>query len=150
MKNTLHHIIKVPVVDPAAGWGEKHEIYAAAFGGHLFTARKRNLRRLCFYRCLSVHGGGHVWQRACMAGGGWGCARQGGMHGGGCVWQGACMVGGMRGRGHACAPANTTRYGDAVNEQVVRNLLECILVYDLFLQGQGGAWPLQPHPPIRY
>ena len=24
----------------------------------IFTARKRSLRRLCFYRCLSVHGGG--------------------------------------------------------------------------------------------
>ena len=26
--------------------------------GCLFTARKRSLRRLCFHRCLSVHGGG--------------------------------------------------------------------------------------------
>ena len=25
---------------------------------YIFTARKRSLRRLCFYRCLSVHGGG--------------------------------------------------------------------------------------------
>ena len=25
---------------------------------HFITARKRSLRRLCFYRCLSVHGGG--------------------------------------------------------------------------------------------
>ena len=25
---------------------------------HIFTARKRSLRRLCFYRCLSVHMGG--------------------------------------------------------------------------------------------
>ena len=94
----------------------------------IITARKRNLRRLCFYRCLSVHGGhawqrGHEWQRrgVCMAGG---CAWQGGMHGGGhvgqgghvwcgacmtggCVWQGGmhgrgvCVVGGMCGRG-AC------------------------------------------------
>ena len=29
----------------------------------IFTARKRSLRRLCFYRCLSVHRG------ACVAGG---------------------------------------------------------------------------------
>ena len=28
---------------------------------HIFTARKRSLRRLCFYRCLSVHTGGHAW-----------------------------------------------------------------------------------------
>ena len=27
----------------------------------IFPARKRSLRRLCFYRCLSVHTGGHVW-----------------------------------------------------------------------------------------
>ena len=27
-----------PVADPVAGWGgEKHEIYAATFGGHLFS-----------------------------------------------------------------------------------------------------------------
>ena len=31
-----------------------------------------------------VHGGGHAWQGACMAG---------------CVWQGACVAGGMHGRG---------------------------------------------------
>ena len=39
----------------------------------IFTARKRSLRRLCFYTCLSVHRG--------------------------CVWQGACLVGGMCGGG---------------------------------------------------
>ena len=27
----------------------------------IFTARKRSLRRLCFYRCLSVHMGGRAW-----------------------------------------------------------------------------------------
>ena len=42
----------------------------------LITARKRSLQRLCFHRCLSVHGG-----------------VAGGMHGGG-----ACMAGGVRGR----------------------------------------------------
>ena len=74
----------------------------------IFTARKRSLRKLCFYRWTSVHGG-----EACMV---LGCAWQGGMHDGGhawrglvymlggCVWQGgmhgghvwglACMVGG--------------------------------------------------------
>ena len=83
----------------------------------IITARKRSLRRLCFYRCLSVHSGGmhswgggrawlgrgcawlgrgHAWLGACVAG-------QGGMHGwaGGCVWQGrgACVAGGMHGWG---------------------------------------------------
>ena len=49
--------------------------------GRYFTARKRSLRRLCFHRCLSVHGGGpcvaggacmaggHVWQRGMWPGG---------------------------------------------------------------------------------
>ena len=44
----------------------------------LITARKRSLRRLCFYRCLSVHtgGGGHAW-----------------LLGGACVvFLGACVV----------------------------------------------------------
>ena len=31
----------------------------------IFTARKRSLRRLCFYTCLSVHGGGGVCPIAC-------------------------------------------------------------------------------------
>ena len=73
----------------------------------LITARKRSLRRLCFYRCLSVHRGGvhgcrgaymvaraHVWLLGGMHG------FLGGMHG----CQGVCMVaGGMRGcrGGHA-------------------------------------------------
>ena len=60
----------------------------------IFTTRKRSLRRLCFYRCLSVHRG------VCMVTGG-ACMVAGGMHG----CQGACMVagghvwqrGGMRG-----------------------------------------------------
>ena len=78
--------------------------------GLLFTARKRRLRRLCVYTCLSVIlftggggsmcGRGHVWQ------GGWvGVHGRGGMHGGGHAWWGACMAGGggaqgggMRGR----------------------------------------------------
>ena len=83
----------------------------------IFTARKRSLRRLCFYRCLSVHGGGHAWllaggvcvvapRGACMVapGGVRGCSwgdmhgcSQGGMHGcsqGEHVWLlwGACVV----------------------------------------------------------
>ena len=64
-----------------------------------------------------VHGcsGGHVWLL-------WG-----GVHG--CSW-GACMV---APGGHAwlllgvCA-WDMTRYGDTINEQAVRILLECILV----------------------
>ena len=156
---------------------------------NFITARKRSLRRLCFYSCLSVHRGGmhggsqgghvwllpgghvwllpgghawlllggHVWllQGACVValGGMHGCS--GGcvvaprghawlLLGGGHVWLlwGACMVapGGMHGCSGACMVApggmvasgghawDTTRYGDTVNEWVVRILLECILV----------------------
>ena len=52
----------------------------------IFTARKRSLRRLCFYRCLSVHTGGScmvLFRGACMV------LFGGGMHG---FIRGACMV----------------------------------------------------------
>ena len=97
----------------------------------VITARKRSLRRLCFYRCLSVHRGacvvarmgGHVWllpggmcgcsqgghawlppRGACMVarGGAW-LLTGGGMHG--CSW-GGCMVGcsqGGLGGMHGCS-----------------------------------------------
>ena len=87
----------------------------------IFTARKRSLRRLCFYRCLSVHrwacvvgacmAGGRVWQGACMTG------------------EGRCVVGGMRG----------IRW-DTVNERAVRILLECILVYIAWSGLYGCQW----------
>ena len=36
---------------------------------HFITAQKRSLRRLCFYRCLSVHGGGGAAPRGvCIQG----------------------------------------------------------------------------------
>ena len=35
----------------------------------IFTARKRSLQRLCFYKCLSVHRGDGVGIPACLAGG---------------------------------------------------------------------------------
>ena len=60
----------------------------------IITARKRSLRRLCFYRRVSVHRGGvcvvggHAW----LLGGVCGCWG-GGMHG---CW-GACMVASQRG-----------------------------------------------------
>ena len=129
---------------------------------HLFiTARKRSLRRLCFYRCLSfcpgggacmvareVSGyfegvgvcgcsgggvcgcsGGHAWLLwgACMVALGGHAWLLGGMHGcsqGGCAWllRGCAWL--LLG-GHVW---DTMRYGDTINEQAVRILLECILV----------------------
>ena len=89
-------------------------------GERVITAHKRSLRRLCFYRCLSVHRGG---MRGCS--------------GGACVVaRGACMValgghawllwGGMCGCSRG-GPAWFFRW-DTVNERAVRILLECILV----------------------
>ena len=55
------------------------------------TARKRSLRRLCFYTCLSVHGGGvsRPIPRGKVEGSGWGGSP--GPHGGeveGSGWEG--------------------------------------------------------------
>ena len=85
----------------------------------------------------------------CMVGGG--CIAGGGMAGGrGCAWQGgmcgngACMVGGVHGmggvhgRGHVWHGGSCMAFTlwqilqDTVNEQAVRILLECILVFNFF------------------
>ena len=95
-------------------------------------------------------GGGCAWQGMCVAG--CVCGRGVCVVGGACMAGGACVVGtcmagvclprGVHGRGcawwggghawHACSPADTTRYGDVVNERAVRILLECILVLPIF------------------
>ena len=70
----------------------------------IFTALKRSLRRLCIYRCLSVHRG-HALQGGVTRG----VYGRGDMHGHcgaagvcaarGCTWPGACLAGGMHGSG---------------------------------------------------
>ena len=88
--------------------------YAMAGSQLLITAHKRSLQRLCFYRCVSVHG------RACVVVGGvHGCGAMhgcrggihgcrgvcmvvGGMHGGSMHSKGRCGEGGMCGKG-GCA-----------------------------------------------
>ena len=52
-----------------------------------FTVRKRSLRMLCFYRCVSVHRGGGMHGRGVCVVGGWRAWQ-------GCAWQGVCVVGG--------------------------------------------------------
>ena len=92
--------------------------HTEGFNLSIFTARKRSLRRLCFYRCLSVHmegGGMRGCSGGCMVAPGWGGMGVWLLRGG-CAW----LLG-----GHAW---DTTRYGDTINERVVRILLECILV----------------------
>ena len=85
----------------------------------LITTRKRSLRRLCFYRCLSVHRGGF------SIGGGfsiWGGSPSGGgaLHPGGGV--GVLHPGGVG----FSIPGGVLH---PVNVRAVRILLECILVY---------------------
>ena len=91
----------------------------------------------------SVHGGGG----ACVVAPGGVCVvALGGMHG--CSLEGHVWL--LRGcawllpGGHVW---DTTRYRDTVNERAVCILLECILVYDLFVQGWGGMPPRHPPPP---
>ena len=90
----------------------------------IVTARKRSVRRLCFYTCLSVilftgggrgtcmEGMGHV-AGGCMAGGSIhvrGASMAGGcMHGGG-----ACMMGHAWRACHTRPPPDTTRYGPSL------------------------------------
>ena len=64
----------------------------------IITARKRSLRRLCFYRCLSfiLFTGG-----ACVAGGGV-RGRGGCVAGGACMAGGACVAGGCVAGGGMC------------------------------------------------
>ena len=84
------------------------------------TARKRSLRRLCFYRCLSVHKGGVGWGFSIRGGfsiqGGFSIRVEGGFsirgEGGFSIWGGSPSRGGLH----------------PVNVQAVRILLECILV----------------------
>ena len=56
---------------------------------HIFTARKRSLRRLCFYRCLSVHKGGWYPSMHCRLYPNMPCSRS--PRGGGGIP--ACLVG---------------------------------------------------------
>ena len=71
------------------------------------TARKQSLRRLCFHVCLSFHGG-----RA------WRGRGQGGMRRRGHAW----VVGGVHAKGGGAWQERRQL------QQVVRILLECILV----------------------
>ena len=100
----------------------------------IFTARKRSLRRLCFYRCLSVHRGSAWWRGewdAWLRGGIRGCKRACMAAGGMCGCRGACMVAGGCGGGGVCGIRQ-----DTVNEWAVSMLLECILVHLLFPASQ--------------
>ena len=60
-----------------------------------------------------MHGRGHAWQGACVLG----AVRGGGVHGREHAWQGVGM---------ACMPPQILQ--DALNEQALCILMECILV----------------------
>ena len=58
---------------------KKTRLHLVLKSRHIVTARKQSLRRLCFHRCLSVHGGDMRGRGVCMMGEHvW---RGGGMHG---------------------------------------------------------------------
>ena len=101
----------------------------------IFTARKRNLRRLCFHRCLSVHEGG------CMAGGM--CGRGGMCSRGACMAGGVCVAGGGHVLQGACmahmSPLPQQILRDTVNERAVRILLECILVINVHYMNHSSG-----------
>ena len=131
----------------------------------LFTARKRSLRRLRFYRCLSVHrggvsgcsrggmcgcswGGGYAWllpggMRGCSGGAcmvapwGGGVCGKGGMHGkGGCAWQrGACVVKG----GHAWQRGACVAKGGVSGKGGA-----CVAKGGMHGEGGGHAWYARP------
>ena len=74
----------------------------------IFTARKRSLRRLCFHRCLSVHGGGGLYGGVSIQGGL--CPREGSLSKGGvsvqgrglCPGEGSLSRGGVSVQGGLC------------------------------------------------
>ena len=110
--------------------------------GHLITARKRSLRRLCFHRCLSVHRGGvsaplHARiprANTPLSTGGVSAPLQN------------PPVQNPPGQTHNPLGRHTTPWADTplrsacwytVNKRAVRIPLESILVLDLFLQKQA-------------
>ena len=117
----------------------------------IFTARKCSLRRLCFYTCLSVHGGGGVVSQHALQQiwGGWYLSmpcrfpgphpRGGGVEGSGrgglqAHTQGVCIP--------DCTEADPPR---RLLLQAVRILLECILVYMTYFHRAGrGMAPSAP------
>ena len=115
---------------------------------HIITTLQRSLRRLCFHRCLCVHGGGVCFRGVCIREGfaSRGVCIQRGLHPGGlhpravCIGGGHLHAGGLqlgasasggsasRGIWADYAPSPNRIQQDTVNERAVRILLECILV----------------------
>ena len=91
----------------------------------IFIAHKRSLRRLCFYRCLSVHGGGvsKPRPRGCPGPSPGGLSRP--RPGGGVSRR---RPGGCLPRGGPTPPPPSRR----LLLRTVRILLECILVFRKF------------------
>ena len=95
----------------------------------------------------SVHGGGHVWQGACMTGHmcGRGVHGREAMHGrgSGCVWWGACMVGGCVWQGAMCSGGRGHLWQRACVTGGVCGTGGCIAgghVWQGVVHGRGCAW----------
>ena len=102
------------------------------------TARKRSLRSLCFYTCLSVshsvQGGLHPGggRQGLHPGGSASRGREGGLHSRGSASRGVCIHGGGIHLGGSTSRSRPTHriLRDTVSERAVRILLECILVME--------------------
>ena len=84
---------------------------------NIITARKRSLRRLCFHRCLSVHGG-DAWRGACVAGV---CRTDG---------ERACMVGGG---GAVCMAGESATAAGSTHHTGMHSCLKSILFSDNYV-----------------
>ena len=112
---------------------------AAFIAAFIFTARKRSLRRLCFYTCHSVHGGACMVARGgmcgCSGGGEHAWLLGGGMHG---------CLGGMHGcSGGACVVALGGGIWLLPGEACMVAWGACIVAPGGHVWLPGGAWLLQ-------
>ena len=108
------------------------------------TARKRSLRRLCFYRCLSVHGGGFLHRGGSSIPGGVPPSRGGFLHPGGSSIPGGFSIrGGSPSKGGLSIQGGPPSRGEGVlhpvNVRAERILLECILVVLIISQSVANS-----------
>ena len=119
----------------------KHEIYVAAFGGHLFYCPQQSWGKVIFSRVSVILLTGGV------------SAPRGGLLWGGCLLPGGCLLGGVSAPGGVCsrgvsAPGwcawwRSPRIATAAGGTHPTGMHSC---YDLFLQGLGGIAPSAPPP----
>ena len=104
---------------------QKITIKSLMFSFWIFTAPKRSLRRFCFHRCLSVHGGclhpGGSVSRGLYRGG----LHPGGPASGGSTSRGGLHPGGGVGQTPHPTPPDTTGYGQRVGDMHPTGMYSC-------------------------